>query len=90
MILAVSAQVEPVVRPYVTKGPGGQVAGIVSGISGGAAYELVIGKANLSREYWDAFNFGLIVILLVIILGGAVNLSRFYKFNNESKERWRG
>lgn len=90
LIMAVSAQVEPVVRPYATKGSGGQVAGIVSGISGGAAYELVIGKANLGREYWDAFSFGLIIILLVIIIGGAVNLYRYYRFNNESKERTRG
>lgn len=79
LFMAVSAQVEPVVRPYTETGAGAQVAGIISGISGGAAYELIIGKENLNREYWDAFNIGLIIILFVIFVGGAVQINRNLK-----------
>ncbi len=87
LLMVVSAKIEPMVRPYSDFGPNRQVAGIVSGITGGAAYEFVIGKTNLSHDYWGAFNIGLIIILAVIILGGTINLILYFISHNKFKDQ---
>jgi hypothetical protein len=51
---------------------------LISGIYGGAAYEVVLGKENLGRDYWAAFNYGLILFLVVIIVAGGINLVQYY------------
>ncbi|MFN2237055.1 MAG: hypothetical protein ACK2U1_22740, partial [Anaerolineales bacterium] len=68
MIVAVSAQVEPVARTYL-----GQIDGLVSGLVGGAAYEVMAG-ANLARERWDAFNIVLIVAVSAILIGCCISV----------------
>ena len=78
MLMVVSAQIEPLIRPYYGEGSSRQVAGMISGINGGAAYEVVVGKENLSRDYWDAFNYGLIVFIAVTIIGGGINIIQHY------------
>ena len=87
LFMVVSAQIEPVIRPYAGAGPDVQVAGIISGINGGVAYELVIGKENLNGEYWDAFNIGLMIVLLVIFIGGAVQISRYVKASDNPSDQ---
>ena len=71
-VAVVSAQAEPMVRPYY----GTQVQGMVAGLMGGAAYEQTMGQDsyNLARVYWDAFSVGLIVAVAAILIGGAVNI----------------
>jgi hypothetical protein len=68
MVAVVSAQVEPVARTYL-----GQIDGLVSGLVGGAAYE-VLGGANLAGERWDAFNIILIVAVSAILIGGSISV----------------
>jgi hypothetical protein len=90
MLTVVSAQAEPLVRPYFRSDQNAQVSGIVSGLMGGAAYELAVGRTNLGRIYWDAFSVGLIIALGAILVGGMVNviqllLQRYS--NNSSGER---
>jgi hypothetical protein len=72
LVLVVSAQVEPMVRPYFNNQQG-QVDGIISGLTGAAAYE-VASRPNLARSYWDAFNILLIVAVSSILIGGAINV----------------
>jgi hypothetical protein len=74
LVLVVSAQAEPLVYPYYYTTPR-QVSGLVSGISGGAFYESIHGP-SLARRYWDAYNIGLILAVLVIAGGSVINLTR--------------
>jgi hypothetical protein len=74
LVMVVSAQAEPLVYPYYSTTPR-QVSGLVSGISGGAFYETIHG-ASLARRYWDAYNIGLILAVLVVAVGSLINLTR--------------
>lgn len=73
LVMLTSAQAEPMVRPYYEINPR-QVHGLISGMRGGAAYALLIGRGELPRMYWPAFSLGLIVAALLIIIAGLVNL----------------
>jgi hypothetical protein len=73
--MVVSAQVEPLVYPYYLTSPK-QVDGLVSGVTGGAHYENMIGQDILARKYWDAFSAGLSITIAIIIIGGGFNLVR--------------
>ena len=68
LVAVVSAQVEPVARTYL-----GQIDGLVSGLTGGAAYEVMSGS-NLAREQWDAFNIILIVAVSAILIGSIISI----------------
>ncbi len=73
LLMVVSAQLEPLVRPYYDGYPQ-QVNGLVSGLSGGAAYESTMPRPGLARRFWDAFSFGLPTAVLLILIGGLVNI----------------
>ena len=77
LLTVVSAQAEPLVRPYYSNEPDSQVNGIVSGLSGGAAYEVAVGRTNLGRTYWDAFGVSLVIAVGAILVGGGVNGIQF-------------
>jgi len=70
MVALVSAQAEPMVRPYFNNQQD-QIDGLVSGLTGGAAYE-VMTRSNVARTYWDAFNIVLIVAVSAILIGGFI------------------
>ena len=72
LIAVVSAQAEPILKPY-SGGAEAQIQGMVGGIVGGAAYEQITGNPSLAREYWDALNYLLIISIGIILLGGIVN-----------------
>jgi len=73
LIMVLSAQAEPVVRPYY-EGLPRQVQGFVAGLAGGAAYENMTGRLSTARKYWDAYSLGISVIAAILIIGGLVNL----------------
>ncbi|MEA2008993.1 MAG: hypothetical protein U9O54_07715 [Chloroflexota bacterium] len=83
--IVASAQAAPLIRPYYKVTPK-QVSGIVAGIPEGAAYEQLNARGNLSQAYWDAFNIGVSATLVVLLIGGIVNLisGSFHK-NKASK-----
>jgi hypothetical protein len=72
LVAIVSAQVEPLARPFFDS-ENGQIDGLISGLTGGAAYE-VVSRPNLARSYWDAFNILLIVAVSGILIGGVINV----------------
>ncbi|MBW8010210.1 MAG: hypothetical protein FVQ83_03060 [Chloroflexi bacterium] len=74
LTLIISAQAEPLVRPYFETSPK-QVEGIVTGILGAASYELLTGRTNLARAQWDAFSMGLGITVIVILAGGFASLA---------------
>ena len=88
MILVVSAQAEPLVRPYY-EGVPQQVNGMVIGLAGAAAYENGMPRTLLARKYWDAYSYGLTLAALFILAGSTFNsLSRvFAKRKNTFKDQ---
>jgi hypothetical protein len=77
LIMVVSAQSEPMVRPYYQANPK-QVDGMIVGLAGGGSYEqshqdLLAGN-GLARKYWDAFGLALLAAVVLIAMGGFVNL----------------
>ena len=71
LFLIVSAQAEPMLRPYYQSG---QVSGMVSGLAGGASYEANLNRPGSARRYWDAFSLGLLVSVILIVLGAGWSL----------------
>jgi hypothetical protein len=74
LVMVISAQAEPMVRPYYEGFPQ-QVQGIVAGLAGGAAYESGLPRTSLARSYWDAYSFIVWLAVLLILVGGAINLT---------------
>ncbi|MDW8226321.1 MAG: hypothetical protein RMJ60_00805 [Anaerolineales bacterium] len=71
MIMVVSAQVEPMVRPYydaATDAPY-RIQGMITGLIGGKAFEQTYGQPGLSRRYWDAFGLGLLTSIVIVLVG---------------------
>jgi hypothetical protein len=75
LVMVISAQAEPMVRPYYEANPK-QISGLVAGLSGGAAYEGKMGRPGSARKSWDAFGAGMLVAVIVILLGGLINTFR--------------
>jgi len=87
LLMVVSAQAEPLVRPYFGNNQNTQVQGIISGLTGGAAYEVTVGKTNLARTYWDAFSIGLIIAVAAVLIGGGANVIRLLLTQNKRKDQ---
>lgn len=68
MIFITSAQVGPLIRPYVEGSPQ-QVRGLIAGLAGAAYYERVSGQEGLARQYWDSLSVGTFVVVLLIFVG---------------------
>ena len=82
MIMIVSAQVDPIIRPYFEAYPR-QIQGLVSGLAGGAAYESSFGRAGNASIYWSAFSVGLLMACFLVILGGALNAATALMANSK-------
>ena len=67
LVMVISAQAEPMVRPYYQEAAG-QVQGLVVGLRGGAAYTNLTGRENLPNQYWGAFGTGLAVVAITILV----------------------
>jgi len=72
LIMVLSAQAAPIIRPYYAGSPQ-QVQGIVSGMSGAAAYENLLGRVGIARSQWGAFSLGVLAACILILLGGIIN-----------------
>jgi hypothetical protein len=70
--MVVSAQAEPLIRPYYDSG---KIQGMVAGLAGGAAYENKRGVSGLASESWDALSAALLVTTIILLIGGLVNAS---------------
>jgi hypothetical protein len=73
LILATSAQLEPLVRPYYESTPR-LVDGFLSGLAGSASYERQLGIPGQARLYWDTYSMVVMVSAAVIALGALLNL----------------
>jgi hypothetical protein len=73
LLMVLSAQSEPVVRPYYVGNPR-QVRGFVAGLVGGAAYENLQARPSLARKYWDSFSIAVVLAAGLIVAGGAASI----------------
>ncbi|HSO26584.1 MAG TPA: hypothetical protein VLS48_00835, partial [Anaerolineales bacterium] len=72
LLLAVSAQAEPLVRPYAGAGAN-QVQGLISSISGGVYYDYLQFRRQ-PGVVWSAYSLGAWAAVVLILLGGLINL----------------
>jgi hypothetical protein len=68
MAMVISAQAEPMIRPYYDSG---QIQGLVTGLAGGRAYEQAIQRPGISGKYWNAFGVAMLVAEIMIAVGAA-------------------
>ena len=73
LIMVVSAQADPMVRPYYASNPR-QIAGFASGVMGGVFLENLRGRAGPARLYLDAYSLTLMVAIFLLVIGSLVNL----------------
>jgi hypothetical protein len=74
LLMVLSAQAEPLVRPYYDELQQ-QVKGMVIGLVGGASYENLNGQPLLALNYWNAFNLAIVVAVVIIFVGALFNAS---------------
>lgn len=73
LIVVCSAQAAPMLQPYYDSG---QISGLVSGLSGAAAYEQILQRPGSAVNVYGAYQLILVILILVILIGGAVSLIR--------------
>jgi len=70
LLVVSSAQAAPALMPYVQSG---QITGMISGFTGGAAYEQLTQAQNGTvRGYWDAYQGGMLLIAAFMLIGSLV------------------
>ena len=71
MLMVISAQAEPMIRPYFDSG---QIKGLVSGLSDAKIYEQAYNRPGLANRYWDSFSVGMLVAELLIVVGAILGV----------------
>jgi hypothetical protein len=79
MAMVISAQAEPMIRPYYDSG---QIKGLVTGLAGGYAY----GDAGPGRSYWNAFGVGILAAEIMILIGAVMSAVAALRSRRAAKE----
>jgi hypothetical protein len=69
MLMIISAQAEPMIRPYFDSG---QLKGLVSGLSDAKVLEQKYNRPGLANQYWDSYSIGMLVAELLIAAGAVL------------------
>jgi len=83
MLMVISAQAEPMMRPYYDSG---QLKGLVTGLAGGKAYEQAVQHPGLGQAYWNSFSTGLLMAEILILVGGAWSAFLAWRENRRKEE----
>lgn len=81
LLMVISAQAEPMIRPYLAAG---QVQGLVTGLSGGVAYQVASQQAP-SFSYWSSYGVGMVATELLILVGGGWALAEHLRARREGR-----
>jgi hypothetical protein len=73
LVMVLSAQAEPLVRPYFQASPP-QVDGLIGGLAGGAAYTGNGVQSSQATRFWSPYGVGALIAVLLMVLVGLVNL----------------
>lgn len=71
LILVTSAQAAPMLQPYYASG---QASAVVSGISGGSAYEQMMKLPGNSSYFFGAYQVMVLAVAAMLLVGGLVSL----------------
>ena len=71
LYMITSAQTSPIIQPYFDAG---QINGYISGLTGGAVYEQSMQIDGTSTNFWDAYQVGIFVVIILIAVGGLIAL----------------
>jgi hypothetical protein len=72
-VVVSSAQAAPMIQPYYASK---QISGLVSGLYGGVLFEQDNeGRSDTVRTYWDAYNIGMLLAMVLILGGGLLSLA---------------
>ena len=88
MILVVSAQNEPLIRPYYDSSPR-QIQGLLIGYPAAVIYETILGRSTQTTARWTPFAVGLSVGVLLILIGAIVNLLVGFIIRSKENKRTR-
>jgi hypothetical protein len=84
LVFITSSQAGPMLQPYYASH---QIKGIVNGLYDGAVVEQNDAKRYVAaRSYWDAYNVGMILAVLLLVLGGLWNLALGTRDQNAARE----
>lgn len=86
LLMAISAQAEPMVRPYYETNPR-QVSGLVVGLMGSAAYEQIINRPGAAIKYWSPFNAAIMIAMLMIVLGSCYMMVMMLRTQRKENRR---
>jgi hypothetical protein len=86
IVMALSAQAEPLVRPYYNASPQ-QIQGLVGGYSAALLYDKALGRKTSSAALWSPFATGLAAAVLLMVIGLLVNLLLGSLARNREKTR---
>jgi len=86
LVYVVSAQSEPLIRPFFDASPQ-QVQGIVSGVIGSVQYGAAIGRQGIAHLYWPSFNSGLLAAAILIVIGGGANALLVLSANKNGRKK---
>ncbi|MEN4011957.1 MAG: hypothetical protein ROW48_07990 [Bellilinea sp.] len=84
LLVIASNQAAPMIQPYIQSR---QVAGMLAGLPGLAAYQQLSGNALTQAGYWGAYQAGLILIVVLILLGSLFFIARQLLFKPKSEKR---
>ena len=82
MLMIISAQAEPMIRPYFDSG---QLKGLVSGLSDAKIYEQTYNRPGLANHYWNSFSVGMLVAELLIIAGAILGVVADRRLRKDSR-----
>jgi len=85
LMMIVSAQAEPITRPYYSAYPR-QVQGLINGLTDGVAYNSLLKSSERIGEYWPPYNVGMLFAGLLIAIGGMVNLALAYRVHRKKSD----
>lgn len=71
LLFVTSAQAAPFIQPYIDSA---QVQGLVSGLAGGTMYRQITQQPGPERAYWDAYQYGLFLAVILVLGGGLIQV----------------
>ena len=86
LVMALSAQAEPLVRPYYDASPQ-QIQGLLSGYSAALVYDAALGRRTGTAALWSPFATGLSAAVLLMVAGLLTNLLLGFLARNKEKAR---
>jgi hypothetical protein len=84
-LIAVTNQAAPLLQPYADSS---QIDGMISGLYGGISYQqLSQNNTGFNLKYWNSYQYGIILFIVIILAGGAWQLFVFAKKLQNTEKR---